>query len=78
MNYNTDSAPRSQTPFGNARVGETLFRAEGGSAGERGTARGRPRLGNRVPPSQVRSQTEFGNEDLQAKPRSPHSKSLSR
>ena len=77
MDDNTHFAPRSQTPFGNAIVGETLFRMEGVSAGgsalppaeeAEGTSGGwwegepdTPAWGTEFP-SQVRSQTEFGNE----------------
>ena len=59
--------PRSQTPFGNALAGETLFRV--GGVSERAEPVRVPT--RRTPPpcetefrSHVRSQTEFGNEVL--------------
>ena len=69
--------PRSQTPFGNALVGETLFRMEGVSGspahlpplvpsaslagGSVAPPADTPAWGTEFP-SQMRSQTEFGNE----------------
>ena len=60
MDYKyTHCAPR----FGNALVGETLFRMEGVSAdGAPLPPADAPAWGTEFP-SQVRSQTEFGNED---------------
>ena len=56
--------PRSQTPFGNARAGETLFRADGVSTGGRtsGSAPETPPPWEMQFPSSLHYQTEFGNE----------------
>ena len=55
-------SPRSQTPFGNALAGETPFHMEGASAGGAPLApEDTPAWGTEFP-SQVRSQTEFGDE----------------
>ena len=56
------AAPRSQTPFGNALAGETPFR---GGGERRANAERATEL-----PGQLRSQTEFGNEEPDEQPAS--------
>ena len=79
MDYTRFQDPRSQTLFGNADGSEISFRTEGVSACAELVgvpARGAPPPCETEFRSQVRSQTEFGNEsvatpELQPIPRTP-------